>query len=155
MGTIHQGNDQMKFHTAYSKRERVFTVPIGPSMTKQSESDACDINQIMAKFQVTGLIDHGNRYEGSYEDATSITYHEAMNLVIAAQEMFDDLPSATRARFSNDPAAFLDFVQDEKNKPEMIKLGLANAAAVEPNPPHEKSAPFQPSSTNNQDPTDP
>jgi phage internal scaffolding protein len=38
--------------------------------------------------------------------------------------MFNDLPSSIRSRFGNDPAAFLDFVNDEGNADEMIKLGL-------------------------------
>jgi len=43
--------------------------------------------------------------------------------------MFNDLPSSIRSRFGNDPAAFLDFVQDENNADEMVKLGLTEGSA--------------------------
>ena len=41
------------------------------------------------------------------------------------------LPSSLRSRFGNDPAAYLDFVSNEENKPEMAKLGLLTPEAEE------------------------
>ncbi len=92
--------------------------------TKQSMKDECDINKIMAKFQKTGALAHVNKHEAEYGFATSDDFASAMRTVTVAQEMFDDLPSSIRNRFGNNPAAFLDFVQDANNKKEGQELGL-------------------------------
>jgi len=94
-------------------------------LTRQDAKDECDVNRILQKYQQTGLIDHRAKHEPRYGFADSVDLHEAMNLITEAQEMFDDLPSATRKRFQNDPGQFLDFVQDPDNANEMVKLGLA------------------------------
>lgn len=96
-----------------------------PSLTKQSEADACDINKIMGQYEKTGLLPHINHYQGRYEDlGDSRSYHENLNAVIAAQDAFDSLPASIRTRFGNDPALFLDFVSDPDNREEMEKMGL-------------------------------
>lgn len=92
--------------------------------TKQSMKDECDINKIMEKYQKTGAIAHVNKHHANYDFATSEDFAGAMRTVTTAQEMFDALPSSIRQRFSNNPAAFLDFVQDANNKEEGQKLGL-------------------------------
>ena len=38
--------------------------------------------------------------------------------------MFEELPATIRKKFENDPAKFLDFVNDERNADEMVELGL-------------------------------
>lgn len=101
----------------------------GESRTKQSFKMECDINHIMAKYQKTGAITHFTKHSPQYGIATGMQFQDAMNLVCEAQEMFNDLPSSIRSRFGNDPAAFLDFVQDEGNADEMVKLGLAEKTA--------------------------
>lgn len=93
--------------------------------TKQSMRDECDINNILKKFKRTGAIAHAAKHAGSYMDVSPLEFHEAMNIVAKATEMFADLPSRLRQRFSNNPASFLEYVQDEKNLPEMMELGLA------------------------------
>jgi len=50
--------------------------------------------------------------------------------IIEAQSLFDDLPSTLRTRFSNDPAAFLAYCQDDANRPEMEMLGLLRKKPV-------------------------
>lgn len=96
----------------------------GETRTKQSFKKECDINVIMAKYQKTGAITHFNKHQHNYGMADGQTFQDAMNLVCEAQEMFNDLPSSIRTRFGNDPAAFLDFVQNEDNADEMARMGL-------------------------------
>lgn len=115
-------------------RRRVQTEIIGESMTKQAHKRECDINHIMSKFQKTGIIEHQRSHGPQYMEVNSIDFHQAMNLVAEAQEMFEDLPSQIRKRFGNDPAAFLDFVQDEGNLEEMYDLGLAQRPPGKPAP---------------------
>jgi len=95
-----------------------------PSLTKQSFRDECDINNILRKFNVTGQLPIGS-VQPQYGDFSGITdYQSALNAVMAAEDSFLQLPAKVRARFSNDPAVFLDFASDEANKDEMKALGL-------------------------------
>lgn len=103
-----------------------------PSMTKQSFAAACDINNIMRKYQRTGAVDHVKQYGAQYMDVDPITYHEAQNALLMADSMFRDLPSSLRSRFNNRPAEFLAFVQNPANLDEMRTLGLANPRVIQP-----------------------
>ncbi len=113
------------FFSAYSEKPRVRFECVGSSLTKQSMAKECDINQIMLKAQKGAAITHFNRRNAEYGDATGESFTEAMNLIVDAQKMFSELPSSIRSKFGNDPASFLDFVQDEDNAEEMVELGLA------------------------------
>lgn len=92
--------------------------------TKQSFKAECDINNIMAKFQRTGVLEFANKHQPAYGDVSGMDFQSAMDTVIQAQQMFDELPSSVRKRFHNNPAELLDFVGDEQNREEAIKLGL-------------------------------
>jgi len=125
----------MKAITVFSRFKlppRVRLTCVGPGRTRQSMRDECDINLIMAKYTKTGFIDHLSRHGESYGFATGVSFHEAMNVVTKADQMFDDLPAVARNRFHGDPAEFLDFVQDASNFDEMVELGLAPARKVLP-----------------------
>lgn len=131
----------------YRSHDRLPARLEGPSRTKQSFKDECDINNILKKFQKTGLLSHVAQYQGHYEDLPSdIDFQESCNIVIQAQAAFSSLPSSLRSRFGNDPAEFLAFISDAKNEAEMIRLGLAKARPdpVEPSsetPPSEPEVP--------------
>jgi len=115
----------MLIRTAYGEALRVQKDPGGPSRTKQSFKDECDINHIMAKYEKTRLIEHVNRFAGDYGDYLDVQdYHTSVNQVLAAQEAFNSLPARIRSRFGNDPAAFLDFIGDESNRDEAREMGL-------------------------------
>lgn len=115
----------MEIRKAYH-RTRVTFATTGESKTHQSMAPECDINRIMLKWQKTGVLEHANRFEGQYGDYTDVPadYHEAMNQIVATNEMFLSLPAQLRKRFHNDPGEFLEFVEDENNRDEMKKLGL-------------------------------
>jgi len=102
-----------------------------PSLAQQHFKDECDINMILEKFNVTGLLPQ-SPISPQYGDFTGIgDYHTALNRVIAAQDEFDGLPAQIRARFENDPAKLIEFLEDENNRPEAEKLGLVAKAAAE------------------------
>lgn len=112
--------------TYSSDRVRVQLVcPEGSGRTRQSFKEECDINNIMARFSRTGVLDFVNRLEPRYGDVTGLDYQQAMDVVATARSMFEDLPSALRARFENDPAQLLDFMADPANRDEAVKLGLS------------------------------
>lgn len=113
----------MEFRTAFT-RPRVQTEFSGETMTQQHMAEDCDINNILRRYSQTGVLSHF-REGGTYEDLPgAIDFHEAMNLVVQAQEMFDELPSDIRKRFGNDPAQLLQFCEDRDNLDEAIELGL-------------------------------
>lgn len=97
----------------YSDYYRVATYidPEG-NMAQQEFKAECDINNIMKKYQRTGTIDHLNKYQGAYMDVQVQDYQEALNIINQIEPMFADLPSSVRDKFDNDPAAFLDYVQE-------------------------------------------
>lgn len=112
----------------YSPKLRVQLVcREGSGRTRQSFKAECDINNIMARFQRSGVLDFVNKREPQYMDCTGVQFQAAMDLVAGAQSMFQELPSSIRNRFDNDPAAFLDFVQDPENAQELVDMGLAKA----------------------------
>jgi len=123
-----------KFRTAYGSKIKVtvdFDAELEPSMTKQNHTAECDINNIMAKYKRTGLIDHVNHYQGEYADVTNLgDFQEALNTVAAAQEAFDQLPASVRKEFDNDPGKFVHFVENPDNIDKMVEMGLA----TRPNP---------------------
>lgn len=112
--------------TPKSTRPRVYAPECGPSLTKQSSKDECDINTIMAKYAKTGILEHTREHHGEYGDyAEASTFLESQIIVHEAQEMFNTIPANVRKDFNNSPAEFLEFVQNPDNIPEMIDMGLA------------------------------
>ena len=103
---------------------------VEPSQAKQSFRDECDINNIMARYAVTGLLgDDLNDRQGLFADvASSVDYHTAQNIVLQAREVFNELPLAVRKRFA-DPGELLAFIEDPRNLSEAIELGLVSKAA--------------------------
>lgn len=125
----------MEFRKAYDPPSRVRLDNNSPTMTHQSFQDECDINNIMRKYQKTGLLTHVQEYGGRYDELPSdLDYQAACNQVINARSAFDSLPSGLRTRFNNDPAAFLRFVQDPANEEEMQRLGLTPNPLAEQEP---------------------
>ncbi len=92
--------------------------------TKQAMQSECDINNIMAKYQKTGVIDFVNEHQSHYGDVTGIGFQNSMQTVTRARELFGELPSSVRKRFGNDPMEFFEFVNDPENREEAIKLRL-------------------------------
>ena len=118
-----------RIRTAYGPKLRTAIRFKKHTPTKQSFKRDCDINQIMAKFQKTGVIAHVNRHAGEYGFASSNDFTESMQIVTKAQAMFDDLPSSIRSKFANQPELFLAFVQDPDNLAEMQTMGLLSSEA--------------------------
>jgi phage internal scaffolding protein len=102
-----------------------------PSLAQQHYKEECDINTILQKFSITGILPD-MPVSPRYGDFTGINdYHTALNRVIAAQEEFEALPAQIRARFDNDPAKLIEFLQDDNNRAEAEELGIVNKAAAE------------------------
>lgn len=119
--------DAASLETAYSSAL--------PSRTQQSMKDETNINTIVGRFLKTGLVPE-SVVKPSYGDFSAVLdYQTAQNALIAAEKNFMQLPSGLRARFHNDPQAFMDFCINPDNLDELRKLGLAKTKPVVENTP--------------------
>ena len=97
----------------------------GKGLTKQTDKDSADINVILRKYEKTGSLPDMILREPKYGDFSDVlSYQDALNLVMHAEEQFAALDAQVRKRFDNEPAEFLAFCNDPKNRDEMRKLGL-------------------------------
>ena len=98
---------------AYSKREPSKTnidYSEIPSLTVQEQAKSTDINNIMARFRKTGVIEHLNQNKARYIELSQLDYHTIQNQKLEVERVFSELPSATRQAFQNDPQNFLDYL---------------------------------------------
>lgn len=116
-----------RFRKNYDPRSEDRPVIVcGKGRTKQSFRDDCDINNILKKYNKTGQLPGLIKTNPQYGDFSEVgTYQDALAVVLHAQSQFEGLPSAVRARFSNDPASFLAFATNPQNGEEMVRMGLA------------------------------
>jgi phage internal scaffolding protein len=95
-----------------------------PSLAQQQFKDECDINNILRQFNITGQLPEST-LSPKYGDFTGISdYKTALDRVMAADEEFMSLPANIRARFDNEPANLIEFLENEENRSEAEKLGL-------------------------------
>lgn len=105
-----------------SKRVQIFFEE--KSLTEQSHKKKCDINNIMAKYRQTGILPVSTKSPLYGDFTSSEDFHTACNMVIKAREDFEQLPSAIRKRFDNDPGKLVEFLHDPTNVNEAIELGI-------------------------------
>ena len=106
------------------------------NLTEQSHKEELNINNILARFQRTGVIDHVKEHGPQYADVPAIDYREAMEIVTSSNSMFAELPSRARKYFDNDPAKFLEAMQNPETKMQTLhKLGLTNPNRKPPKAP--------------------
>lgn len=139
----------------------------GQSLTQQHFRDECDVNNIMRKYQKTGiLVDPlkagrgGRPIFGDFSDVQD--FHAAQTAIVEAQAAFMSLSSTIRKKFHNDPGELIDFLENEDNRDEAVKLGLIdkpvpvvppdpgdNSSKIEasPEPPTSKTGKSAPSPT--------
>lgn len=116
-----------KFRTAYDRDSVEGITFTEPTLTQQHFKDECDVNNILRKYEATGLVTHVANGTPSYGDFSSVLeFQQAQNILIEAQDAFDALPASLRKRFDNDPAVMLEFIENPDNREEAEKLGLLN-----------------------------
>ena len=97
-----------------------------PSMTQQSFAEDADINVIVERFGLTGQLPEP--LSPQYGDFSEVgDFQSAMNAIAAANSGFMSLPASMRARFENDPAKLISFLEDPANRSEAVSLGLVNS----------------------------
>lgn len=120
------------FKSAYDRDPAQGILFTETSLAQQHFKDECDVNNILRKYESTGLVTHVANGTPSYGDFSSVLeFQQAQNILIEAQERFDALPASLRKRFDNDPAVMLSFIEDPNNREEAEELGLVNRQSVE------------------------
>lgn len=121
-------------------RTRVQTV-IEDRKTKtiQSEKTHSNINNIVAKAHRTGQLPILMRRQPIPSLPDAMSYQEALDKVVFAQQSFERLPAAVRAEFGNNPQNMLQAVEQSQNNPDMKKalqkIGILNADPIDNTPP--------------------
>jgi phage internal scaffolding protein len=101
------------------------------SLAIQSAAEEADINTIVRRFGLTGQLPDQVAMPRSGDFTNVPDFHTAMNLIRTTQEEFLRVPADIRARFSNDPQQFMEFLEDEGNREEAYKMGLLKSVSVE------------------------
>lgn len=119
--------ETVKIYSYFDRPGRSAIDCAGVSKVQQQFKDECDINNVMSKYKRTGVmrttVGRGGRaHFGDFRDVTD--YKSALEAVISADERFQGLPARLRERFGNNPGKFLNFVNNEENRDEAVKLGL-------------------------------
>jgi len=103
------------------------------SLTHQSFKEESDINVIVKRFGITGLMPGHERIPlppGDYE--YPMNYLTAQLAVKAAEASFYSLPADIRAKFDNDPIAYADYGSNPENQDQMAEWGLAKPREKQP-----------------------
>ena len=93
--------------------------------TEQAHKHDCDINNIIKKYNRTGTIEHVRYIEPKFMDASALDFKTTMDKMKKIEQKFEEIPSAIRKRFDNDPGKFYAFMENPDNKNEAIKIGIS------------------------------
>lgn len=118
-------------HT-FSPQHRVSISFEGPGLTQQSFGPECDINVIMARYQVTGVLEHTKEVIPQFLDVSAMEFQDHMDQIALGKEVFASLPARVRDRFANDPVRLLEFVHDPANLEESVRLGFLDKGLLKP-----------------------
>lgn len=123
------------------------TINEEPTKTEQHHKDDVDINVMMERLGVTNKddipvvpIDMVN----TYDFTEVVDLQEALNRINRAKELFAQMPARIRSRFDNDPAKMYDYLGNEENHEEAIRLGILKNEPPPTAPSAQKTPPGDP-----------
>lgn len=93
------------------------------SKTDQSFVEEADVNFIADRYMRTGLAPQVLDMPTSGDFSGTFDFQTSANLIIAAQQEFMKLPAKHRARFANNPQLLMEFLEDDDNYEEAVKMG--------------------------------
>lgn len=110
-----------KFRTQFEARVVGKSFSGVKSRTDPQYLNDCSIEGIVRRYGVipSPTVKPIGRDVSEYQD-----FGACMEKAREGCEMFAALPSTIRDRFGNDPRAFFDWIHDENNTAEAVKLGL-------------------------------
>jgi len=118
----------MSFFTQYDPPADVELDQSGEtSLTQQQFRDECDINVVLQQYNVQELVsadtvDLRDMAFGNF--AAWDSYEDVEASLVLAQEAFATLPASTRARFDNDLATCVAWLDDPQNYAEATDMGI-------------------------------
>lgn len=128
VGAASSAPTSVLIRSAYVPRERLGDIScVGPGKTQQSMKDECDVNLIVKRFSVTGVLPEGSFKSPYFGDVSGLDFRAMMDVIAEANASFARLPAEVRRRFGNEPSEFVSFCTDPANGQELIKMGLAEA----------------------------
>lgn len=93
--------------------------------TEQAHASDVKIQNIMKKYERTGIIEHNAQYGGEYANMVgALDFAEAQRVIADANSMFESVPATIRRDFDNNPAKFVDFMMNEKNREAIQDYGF-------------------------------
>lgn len=96
----------------------------GVSKTDQSFAKSVNINNIIKKFQKTGILPNTSG-QAVYADVSALpSLEEAHRIIKTAESAFLDLPSDVRKLMDNNPLKMEMWLSDEANYDMAVKYGL-------------------------------
>ena len=118
-------------------RRRVVTVNNKDSKTVQGDVNQAEIKNILANYEVTGIVQHMRNVDLAYRDVSEFTdMSDALQQIKEAEGKFMELPSKLREVFDHDVAKWLDAAHDpekiEALRPQLEKLGVLDPIEVTP-----------------------
>lgn len=121
MAKIIDGPKGPEVRNRFSPVKEVLADTTGETMAQQNAKEDTDINKIVERYQ-KGIVP--TTKVPVFGNTPSLSFHEMLNKVMDIDNAFEDLPAKVRVRFRNDPYQLLRFIEDKKNWPEAVKLGL-------------------------------
>nr|QJB19410.1 MAG: internal scaffolding protein [Microvirus sp.] len=115
----------------YISKPMVSTFDDDP-ITQQQFKNECDINYIVNRYLQTGYINPMLVKNGQpvFGDVSTIEgYKQSLDKIKESEQMFMQLPAKIRDRFEHDPLKLLQFVADNNNYEEAVRLGLVEPSA--------------------------
>lgn len=103
-------------------------------LTEQAHKREVDINNIVKKHGIQHIesVSRLQSPDFRFDDVSGNDFQEAMEITTRAKEEFLTLPATIRKQFDNNPAQFLDFVQNPANNDQLVSMGLAQRTPAEP-----------------------
>lgn len=111
--------------SSHQLRRRIQTPITTDSLTEQSHTKMCDINNVMNRFKETGQLPYFKEKTPYYTDNTNLpTFEEAHDIIQDAKNAYLNLPLEIRQLTEHDPAKLQKFLSDKQNQSILLKHGL-------------------------------
>ena len=99
--------------SAYDKTSRHTIKFSKPSLTRQDQAEAADINVIYAKTQRGEIVQAATRRPEFGDFSNVVTYDQALTQILDAEQAFFDLPAHVRREYDDDPKVYYEEVMAE------------------------------------------
>lgn len=117
-----------------------------PGKTEQSHKDSTDISYLLNNYVQSG--EQPKIPEQVFQDFSDLPdYQTCLNIVKDIDHLFNSLPIEVKSAYDQNPALFMQAVEDPAQRERLVALGVFNAPEGDPvNPPV-----FDPAEAENQD----